>query len=73
MFLGCSKSRDVDVLNQDRVFHRVNVPALRHRSKKLQNVNWINWEANLFPKKGVPNQDRSKKLQNVNFNKVKGV
>ena len=40
LFLGCSKSGDVDVLNQDRVFHRVSVPALGHRSKKLQNINF---------------------------------
>ena len=40
MFSGRSKSRDVDVLNQDRVFHRVSVPALGHRSKRLQNVNF---------------------------------
>ena len=38
LFSGCSKSGDVDVLNQDRVFHRVSVPA--HRSKKLQNINF---------------------------------
>ena len=40
MFSGRSKSGDVDVLNQDRVFHRVSVPALGHRSKRLKNVNF---------------------------------
>ena len=40
LFSGCSKSGDVDVLSQDRVFHRVSFPALGHRSKRLQNVNF---------------------------------
>ena len=40
MFSGRSKSGDVDILSQARVFHRVSVPALGHRSKRLQNVNF---------------------------------
>ena len=40
MFSGRLKSGDVDVLSPDGVFHRVSVPALGHRSKKLQNINF---------------------------------
>ena len=40
LFSGRWKSGDVDVLSQDRVVHRVNVPALGHRFERLQNVNF---------------------------------